>query len=360
MKDRRLVIGIACFAAGLAAGVTGTRMLTPSQEPAAAEPLATKAAARPPHPTPANPSPADRSPRPAKPRQAVTVAQETRDEMQELVEGAMQLDDDRLREKSIENIHDAMASKDPARVAAALSAFNSLAELDFERSSFRPLITPHLEAEDPEVCRAAWWALFQTGAQPGDIEQLREVARDGGVGDAASILLFRFGKGDFTGESGDVILDLLAGAGEKDVKALLPGLWGARLSSGLEAEIIAMSREPGLLHDAVYFSLSTQQNKRAATVERLIEVLADRDSHNNGGRAAWGLLQGVPDELTPIVADAALKIVTTRSSGYLQQQAWALLNRYAGPAQREALEEFAAKPNLSEARRASLEAILRK
>ena len=67
--------------------------------------------------------------------------------------------------------------------------------------------------------------------------------------------------------------------------------------------------------------ISTQANKSEASVKRIIEFLADKDSHNVGGRAAWGLGQGVAREQHGLVADAALKVVAARSDGYLFREA---------------------------------------
>ena len=275
-----------------------------------------------------------------------------------LSDGAMQLGDDALREASIRKIREAVLSGNETEVLAGLSAFNTIQELDFDKASFRQGILQYLDSKNSELRTAAAFALLAAGIQPGDASSIREIARTSGYGDRTSYLLFRFEKGDLTGESGEIVRELLSKGDGSSVRECLRGMWGARMSPLLEADIIAMSRDPNYLHDSVYFALSTQQNKSAACIARLIEVLGDADSYNNGGRAAWGLGQGVATELSGPVAEAAMKIVSTRSSGYLEQQAWGLVKQYAGPAQLEALRNLAAKPNLPAEKRQIVETLI--
>lgn len=275
-----------------------------------------------------------------------------------LVEGALQLDDENLRDRSINDIRKALESGDPTQIGVGLAAFNGLYELDFDKASFRNLILPHLQSSDASLRESAWQALMMSGLQEGDAALMRQVAKTTGMGPRTSYFLYQMEKGDLTGESGEIVRGLIDWNDAGKSRFVVNGLWGAKFSPQLEADLIQLSRQPEFLHDTVYFALSTQQNKSAATVARLIEVLDDPDSTNNGGRAAWGLQQGVSSELAPTVADAAAKIVSSRASGYLAGQAWTLLSRYAGPAQLEAMRTLAAKPNLSEQRRKEVDAIV--
>ncbi|MES2657355.1 MAG: hypothetical protein V4689_01995 [Verrucomicrobiota bacterium] len=283
---------------------------------------------------------------------------EQADRVRALMDAALQLDDDRLRTRAIADIRKALESGDPAQVMLGLSAFNGLYELDFDKASFRNLILPHLEKADKFLRASAWSALMMSGLQEGDAARMRQVAKTMGLGPRTSYFLFRMEKGDLTGESGEIVRGLLDPQDPAGAREAMQGTWGSKYSPQLEADLIHLSRQPAFLHDTVYYALSTQQNKSAATVARLIEVLGDADSYNNGGRAAWGLGQGVSPELAPVVADAASKIVSNRTSGYLVDQAWGLLERYAGPGQLGAMQELAAKPNLSEDRRKRVDALI--
>lgn len=293
-------------------------------------------------------------------RQQEQVRMEKAQRVRALTEAALQLDDEKLRAEAIEKIRKALGSGDPGEVAFGLTAFNRLYELDFDKGSFRGLVLPHLENGDESLRSSAWSALMMIGLQPGDAERMRQVAKTMGMGENTSFLLFRMEKGDLTGESGEIVRGLLDPKDAGKSREVMRGTWGSKYSPKLEADLIALSREPAFLHDTVYYALSTQQNKSAATVARLIEVLGDSDSYNNGGRAAWGLRQGVSPELAPMVADAAVKIVTTRSSGYLAGEAWSLLELYAGPSHLASMQSLAAKPGLPEDRRAKVNALIEK
>ncbi len=282
------------------------------------------------------------------------------DRMKPLVEGAMQMDNEALARESLEKIREAMASGDPLTALVGMSAFNALYELDFDKASFRGKILPHLESGDDDLRGAAWTALMMSGLQPEDADHMRRIARSMGMGPRTSFLLYQMEKGDLTGESGEIVKGLVDWNDPAATREVFRGTWGALYSPALESEIISMSRDPAFLNDAVYFALSTERSKSKATVERLIEVLDHPDSQNVAGRAAWGLGYGVPQEQVPAVAKAAARIVSSRTSGYLTQQAWSLLERYAGPDQLEAMEQLAAKPALGEELRAKVEAIIRR
>ena len=145
-------------------------------------------------------------------------------------------------------------------------------------------------------------------------------------------------------------------------KQIMNVMWGGTYSPGVEARVIELSRNYGGTssegYDALYYALSTQANKSEASVKRLIEFLADRDTHNVGGRAAWGLGQGVAKEQQGLVAEAALKVVAARSESYLFREALKRLQQYAGPAQAEGIRELLAKPGVDGDFRKALEEVL--
>lgn len=344
MKTRWIVpLCVVCFAAGVGVGGRmGDASPPPPETPRPDTPPPRMAAADTPRADPSAAT-ATKRPRPAKPAMPPAPAPPP-ELVDRLIKDAMQIDDDALRLTALEDVRAAISSSDPAQIRAGLTAFLRLQELDFDKASYHDAILRHTGSEDPSIRHTAFPALLASGLQPGDDALIRTAAR-AGLGEGGSHLLFLMEKGDLTGESGAIVRDLLR---RDDIPAreTLRGIWGGRFSPELEAEIIALSREPATHHDAIYYALSTQNNKSAASVGRLIEELSDPDSHNNGGRAAWGLGYGVAPADHPRVADAALKIVSTRSSGYLHQQAWQLVKKYTGPAQLPALKALSAKPNL--------------
>lgn len=225
-------------------------------------------------------------------------------------------------------------------------AFSAIRDVAFDKASFREVLKPHLQSESPQIRTSAWYGMLQAGMEEEDLRLLREVARTRGMDRGTAHLLHMAEKGNLTGESGDIVRDLLRSDDPQIRRSAMNGIWGARFSPELEADLIALSYQKEYLHDAIYHSLSTQSNKSAATVDRLIEVLAEPDG-NTSGRAAWGLNHGVPGELASRVAEAAARVVGNRAEGYLAAQSWDLLKRYHGPDNLNALRELAAKPGLN-------------
>lgn len=351
------LVGIACFALGVVAGVIGMRAaLLPVERELAElkERRPWKSAER---PSPIQSSANDRKrpgngreTDPQKAAEEAKVREAFKLRVQELTKGAMQLDDEALRERSIHRVRELMGSNDPQERLLGLTAFIGLYELDFDKAAFRDLILPDLKHADVALREKAWAALMMSGLQPQDAALMREVAKTQGMGDRTSYYLYRMEQGDLTGESGEIIRSLLDSNNPGASREVMRGTWGSKYSPQLEKDLLALSRQKGFEHDAIYFALSTQQNKSEATVKRLIEAIS-QDGSETAGRAAWGLQQGVSTELAPAVADAAAKIVTTRTTGYVTDRAWTLLDRYAGPGQLPALQQIAAKPNLPQERR---------
>lgn len=270
----------------------------------------------------------------------------------------MQLNDTALREQSIDKIRTALGSSDPEVVKAALAALNSIGELTLDKAAFRKAVERHLDSEDPTTANKAWWAVAQLGKQPGDLEHLQRVAWTGVLGDQTSILLFRFNDADLTGESGEIVRGLLDETDTNRSREAMRGIWGGKLSPALEEDIIALSRQPGFEHDAIYFALSTQANKSPQTIARLLETFSAPGQ--DGQRAAWGLQQGVASENAGPVADAAIQVASTRSSGQVLDYSWRLIDRYADRSQLDALRGLADQPGLAEDKRTHLQAVIRR
>jgi hypothetical protein len=85
----------------------------------------------------------------------------------------------------------------------------------------------------------------------------------------------------------------------------------------------------------------------------LIEYLADADTTNVAGRAAWGLTYGVEPD-----ADAMLKVCEAREDGYMRRNALDCLAQYAREKHAATLEGFLAKPGLSDDDRKKIEGIV--
>jgi len=357
------VFGIACFSFGIGTGALWMKASYPSEERELAE-LKEKPSWKSAERSSPAPSSSDRKRPPdngeadrQKAIEQAKIAEARSLRVQELTKGAMQLDDEALREESIRRIREAMVSSDPETRLIALTAFVSLYELDFDKAAFRELILPDLRNGEEALRTKAWFALMMSGLKEEDASLMRQVAKNQGMGDSTTYLLYRMEKGDLTGESGEIVRSLLDPKDQRQSREAMRGTWGSKYSPQLESDLIALSRQQGFEHDTIYYALSTQQNKSEATVKRLIEAIS-QDGSSTAGRAAWGLQQGVSKELAPTVADAAAKIVSTRTSGYITEEAWTLLNRYAGPEQLPMLQQIAAKPNLPPQRRDQVDKLI--
>jgi len=289
---------------------------------------------------------------------AMNAQQAARERIKPLIEDALQLDDEGKRLAAIGEFRKAIASNDPEEVLAGLSGLSAVYTLAFDRAPFREVLKPHLQSDNDTIRTSAWSGMLQCEPDAQDLALLREVARTQGCGESTAYLLFVAEKGDLTGESGEIVRDLVCSEDPQVKRRAMNGIWGAKLSPELEEELIVLSYKQEYEHDTIYYALSTQANKSADTVDRLVEILAHPDSHNMGGRAAWGLQQGVSKELAPRVADAALKIVGTRASGYMWEQGWNLMKQYSGPGNLEALRELAAKPGIQGEKREQLNALI--
>jgi hypothetical protein len=237
------------------------------------------------------------------------------------IEQGMQIGDVEMRDAAIEEIRQAMSGEDEEEAYAGLLAFLALHERDFEKESFRPLVMKFLDAEDPAQRRTAWYALFQAGARDEDLPSLWEEAEKGEM-ESISHLLTMWEKHDLTGKSGEVVATLLESEDRKVCKGALNGIWGAKLSSGLEERVIQLvqGEDRQMAYDAVYYALSTQANKSENSVEVLLAVVSDPEAGQAATRAAWGLNQGVPPELHERVAAEGLEMVRSGVNGYMLQQ----------------------------------------
>jgi hypothetical protein len=253
------------------------------------------------------------------------------------------------REQGLEIIRNGLRSGNEIEVLAGLQAFLGVLKVDFDRAPFRELVEPHLKAKDGWTRRNAWYALYNTGPEEGDLERVRLLADDPSreVRQSAAHLITMYEEGDLTGESGGLILYMLLEGDQAMRREVMRGIWGGNFSPGLEAKVIELSRsgDEAERHDAIYFALSTQANKSAGSVRRLIEVLGD-PRWDNVDRAAWGLQRGVAPELAPMIASAAILMLEADSPERAWRYGLELLQRYAGPEQLDAIEALATREDL--------------
>jgi hypothetical protein len=240
---------------------------------------------------------------------------------------------DERRVRGRNGLAEALASGDDTREWAALLALAELGDVELDRASLRPLVLPFARSARPAKRVSALYALASTGCEPGDLALVHAAWKERTPEIDASIahLLLMFGERRIEGRSEEIVLELLSGTVMRGRRASLSGLWGAQVGDRLAARLIELSRDPRERHDALYFGLSTLQEKNAAVVDVLIEALQDPD-HNNSGRALWGLGHGVPVEHQARVAEALLELHGARSDPRIREDCERIVRAYGGEA----------------------------
>jgi biopolymer transport protein ExbD len=203
-----------------------------------------------------------------------------------------------------------------------------------------------------------------TGADPEDVETVLALADDPApeIRESLTYIIVQLTKRDLTGKpASDAILKLMNNL-PQDSRSVAHAMWGVKFSPEIEARVLEFCRDipqaGGIGYNFFYGALSTQANKSEASCKRLIELLAHEDITNIAGRSAWGLQQGVARPQYGLVADAMLKVIESRSEGYLRGNALRCLQTYGDAAQAPAIKALLAKPALTAELRKSLEQTL--
>ncbi len=237
------------------------------------------------------------------------------------------------RERALAAVRAALEGGDPLAVLAGLQTLRSIGDVAFDKASFRPLVLPLArEAEGPTAV-AALYSLVATERRPEDLALVHaawERTPDAMRGDVLNLMQV-FGDRRLEGRSEDIALEVLTRI-EGNTNVQFNGLWGARVGPRLEERVLALARDPDreVRHAAIYFGLSTFQDKSPAVVEGLIEALADPD-HNDWGRALWGLGHGVPPSQQPRVVDALVDLYASRSDPRVREDCVRIVRNYGGP-----------------------------
>ncbi len=275
------------------------------------------------------------------------------------VQDALQTADPGLRAAALNSLEAALRSGDPTMVAAALAAFARLRELDFDKARFRGYVLDALRSEDAAVRARALTALGVTGTLPGDLELVLGFVADDSpeVRSGLTHQLMRLSDNRLEGAAADAVLRLLGDADEDVRRMTLNGLWGARPDERIVERLIAMTADRERRHDAIYFGLSTFQQKSSAVVAALVSALTD-PNFEVAGRADWGLGYGVDAADRAVVADAYLRLLETRSGAQWRERCLRRLGQYGTAAHVPGLEGYAARPGLDENARFELQRLI--
>jgi len=242
------------------------------------------------------------------------------------------------RTKALAGITAALGSTGIGERAEALFALASASEVAFDRDALRKRVVELTKGTAPGSDVAERIAALNTlsGMNPeeADIQLVLDVYPLLVVSDRwriARLLATYSGMDLREGPAAKIMLELAQNPEATGFAEDLGAVWGARVSDPVAEAFIDMSRssDHGLSHKAIYFGLSTFMEKSPATVERLIEVLADPD-WNNSGRALWGLSYGVPVVSQQTVVDAMLDMYANRNTTKIRERSARIIRDYGG------------------------------
>lgn len=281
---------------------------------------------------------------------------QVRTDAEALVQEALQIDSVERRDAAIEAMRRAIASEDEKEALTGLTALSRSCAAEFDKAPFRPLVRRWLMTSGTAHRQAALSALFGLGAEAGDLEGLYALAENTETPDRKSLVswLLWLGKNDLTGRAGAVVVDLLRSESEAERRDVLNAIWGGSFSPELEKRVLELSGPSGAPahYDTVYYALSPQANKSAASVERLLEIMGGLgDSH----RAHWGLGQGVSAEVAPVVCRGVIALFGKSTDPELRHRCLTLLGTYASREEGAFLDTLLAKPALTRAMRKDIE-----
>jgi parallel beta-helix repeat protein len=281
--------------------------------------------------------------------------------VESIVKDALQIDDVEKRAAAVEKIRAKISDKNDEEAAAGLVAYQSIGTVKFDKKSFHDALITKLDSNDPFVRTQAIQSLSGGAGDRADLERLMKLSTDPDslVRSAVGWSLVWLTNKDLTGPEGTKWVEIFEAGNAPFRKELVHGLWGVKTTVPLQERLASLSREQGeLAYDCLYYALSTSPNKGEACVTRLIEYLADADTTNVAGRAAWGLTYGVEPDQKDRVADAMLKVCEARDDGYMRKNAFNCLAEYARAKHVATLEGFLAKQGLSDDDRKKIEGIV--
>lgn len=287
------------------------------------------------------------------------------------------------RDKGFATILQAIQSKDTEQILRGLHAVNLTAEVQIDRTKFRDAIRPHLDHPDLRVRKRAISALLGTNYEAADGERILALVPgcDDRLLDTLGFAMGTLSNRDYTGKYAAPMLSLLergvAVAGTSDVdgeqhdsRSTFNPLWGGKFSPEIEAKIIEWSQRDddkggmgasnsSVSYNAFYYALSTQANKSAASVKRLLELAQHPDTGNIGGRCLWGLNNTVHDKKDQAtVATFMIEHLRQREGFSLWRDGLKLIRQYASREHLPALRRLLDRPVLSKDARVAIEQII--
>ena len=291
-------------------------------------------------------------------RRQAEADQQTLDRIRKQIQ---QIRDPRLREEGLQAVVALLAGDDPRWAGGALQLLIEARDTKLDPTRFRPLILAQLDSPDASVRTRALYALHNIAPEKGDLAYALRAVDDPSprVRASASHLLHIYSGGTLEGEAAEGVLRLLHQEEPNARKEAMRGIWGATVTPEIQARLVEIAQNPAERSDAVYFGLSTLNNKSREVVAFLVEALQDPNG-NISHRARWGLGQGIPEENGAFLAAALAEKLETLADRQTQLEMIALIERHGNADQVSRLRAFADNELASEvARQAAERAIQR-
>jgi hypothetical protein len=269
----------------------------------------------------------------------------------EWIKAIRQIDDPAMKAQALADIKAALGSANDSDVLDAMAALRGAHDAGFDRAMLKDETLSLLTRKNPLIRATALAFLPSLPKDPQYVGLTRGFADDPEAMVRKVVVnnLFWLTDGDLMGANGEATLKVLRHHNKPSGYQVL---WGAKFSPELETFLLGWGRmddnqsSNSQGYKVMYQSLSTSQNKSPACVDYLLDVLMAPDSTNVGGRAAWGLNQGVaPGKGSEKkIADRVLKIIMNRSDGYLREQSLKCLQTYGSAEHADTLDTYAAAP----------------
>lgn len=281
----------------------------------------------------------------------------------------------------ISQIVNGIRDKNVVRIDAGLMAARDISEVNADKTELRDAIRNRLKHDDSRIRGNAIMALLETDFEPSDVSRILGMVAEATDDDLYELgsALKRFSKGDFTGKFAGPMLELLKRGiaadqrHEKEAvfqdRGLLGAVWGAKVTREIEALLVEWSRldDPdgrsltirGRGNDALYHALSTLAIQSTEAVNRLLELAENPDAGNIAGRALMGLRNAEPgSEDQTRIASEIIRLLENRNEDYPWFQGMFVIQRFATADHLPALRSLAAREELPDERRKSLQSVI--
>ena len=187
-------------------------------------------------------------------------------------DAVLQMDDAGRKQQALDEVLAALSSANDGDLFAALSAYGSVSQAEFDRAAFRPAIVALLDHPDPMIRRTALGFIAALPPDEGDLARVSAMARDSDEGVRKGVVasLFWLTKRDLSGEEGDTVLGILNLA-KTPSRSLIDTMWGAKLTPELERKLVDLRFE-AVIWPAQPTYQRAMNPKTRATLSRRIKV----------------------------------------------------------------------------------------